>query len=1060
MLSEDSLIGRDAELRELRDAALRAAADRRGWVGLISGEPGIGKTRLAAGCADMLARAGFGCAWVSCPEDDAAPPFWVWDQLLGQLDGSGAVRAGGGEADPELARFLMLDAVAASLRQAAAARPLLLVIDDLQWADQGSRRVLAAIRGAVATLPAVVLVTCRDTEPAAAALIADVGPERTLTLGGLAPGELAASVRIATGSDVPDALVTGLHARTAGNPYFAAETVRLLRAEGRLYTSAELPAELLPDTVKAVLERRLARLPGSVTELLLVAALLGDELDPPLLSEVTTAPLTMVAAALATARAVRAAGPRGFAHPLVREVLQAQLGPADRLRWHTRIGAVLAGRYSAGTGGPAPAARHLLAAAELGGRSEPAVEFARLAAADAVRRTGYEDAVRLLSAALPLAGSGGDRGELLCELGEAAAAAGDQNRAGQAYAEAAELARRTARPELLAAAALGLAGGRGGFEVDLRDPDRVAMLKQALRAQPEGDSPVRTRLLGRLSLALAFTEATARQREALSAEAVAMARRLGDPAALAGALAARCDAIADPDHLAERRAAATEIIQLAGSSGDRTSEMLGRRLLVVALAQAADWPAVDAEAAAYARRAEQLAQPRLTWYVPLWRGARALMRGDHAQAEACASELNDRALRPDGGNAQLLALVQRYVWLMNQDRAGELDGDFAAIVALLPGDPAMVICARAFFNARRGRLAQARADLDRVAAGEVPRDGEWLHKYVQAAVAAVLADHRTAAELAYRVLTPYAGQCAVEGILAGSWGSVAAHLGLVASYLGRAGEAAAHFALAAELDEAGGPALAARTRNWAGALPDGTPADSTPADSAPADSAADETAADSAADGAADGTPADSAADDTAADSAAADRTAADSAAADRTAADDTAVFRLDGRVWTLRYGGRTVRLPDSKGLRDLAVLITRPGERTHVSELAGASGQPRADLGPMADRRALAAYRERLRGIDAGLDSLDEGSPEAGALHRERDALLAELSAAAGLGGRARTAGSPAERMRKAVTYRIRHAISQVADVHPELGRHLRASVRTGTWCGYSPERRVDWHR
>jgi hypothetical protein len=176
-------------------------------------------------------------------------------------------------------------------------------------------------------------------------------------------------------------------------------------------------------------------------------------------------------------------------------------------------------------------------------------------------------------------------------------------------------------------------------------------------------------------------------------------------------------------------------------------------------------------------------------------------------------------------------------------------------------------------------------------------------------------------------------------------------------------------------------------------------------------------------------------------------------------AADGPAVFRLDGRVWTLRYAGQTARLPDSKGLRDLAVLITRPGERTHVSELAGASGFPRSDLGPVADRRALAAYRERLCGIDAGLDSLDEGSPEAGALHRERDALLAELSAVAGLGGRTRTAGSAAERMRKAVTYRIRHAISQVADAHPELGRHLQASVRTGTWCGYSPEHPVDWH-
>jgi predicted ATPase len=382
-----------------------------------------------AECADILGRDGFGHAWVSCREDDAAPPFWVWDQLLRQLGARGTWRAGAGETDPELARFLLLDAITAGIRQAAADRPLLLVIDDLHWADQGSVRLLAAIRGVLATVPAVILGTYRDTELTASALFADIGPERTLALGGLAPGELAASVRQATGSDVPDALVTGLHARTAGNPYFAAEAVRLLRAEGRLYTSAQLPAGLLPGTVRAVLERRLARLPAQVTELLRAAALLGDELDPPLLAEVMGEPPAVVLAALATAQAARVTGPDRFAHPLVREVLQSQLGPVDRLRWQTRIGELPARRYRAGTAGPAAAAWHLLAAAELGGKAGPAVEFARLAAADATRRTGYEDALRLLESALPLTSVGTDRGEVLSELGEAALAAGDQDRA-------------------------------------------------------------------------------------------------------------------------------------------------------------------------------------------------------------------------------------------------------------------------------------------------------------------------------------------------------------------------------------------------------------------------------------------------------------------------------------------------------------------------------------------------------------------------------------------------------------------------------------------------------
>jgi hypothetical protein len=222
-------------------------------------------------------------------------------------------------------------------------------------------------------------------------------------------------------------------------------------------------------------------------------------------------------------------------------------------------------------------------------------------------------------------------------------------------------------------------------------------------------------------------------------------------------------------------------------------------------------------------------------------------------------------------------------------------------------------------------------------------------------------------------------------------------LGLLARYLGRAEDADAHFAQAAELDAAAGAALAARTREWANG-----------AGSAPG----------------------------------------------------GVAVFRLDGEVWTLRYAGRTVRLRDSKGLRDLAVLLARPGEQTHVGELTGADGLPGSDVGPVADRRALAAYRQRLRRIDAELDAVDAGAAEAGALNKEREALLAELSASTGLGGRPRVAGSLAERMRKAVTYRIRHAIARVAGAHPELGRHLRASVRTGTWCSYTPEHRVNWQR
>jgi hypothetical protein len=175
-------------------------------------------------------------------------------------------------------------------------------------------------------------------------------------------------------------------------------------------------------------------------------------------------------------------------------------------------------------------------------------------------------------------------------------------------------------------------------------------------------------------------------------------------------------------------------------------------------------------------------------------------------------------------------------------------------------------------------------------------------------------------------------------------------------------------------------------------------------------------------------------------------------------AAED-AVFRRDGEVWTLAYAGRVVRLRDAKGLRDLAALLARPGRELAVRELTGGPTTDAAGF-ELADRTAIHAYRRRLA-------DLEEECDEAAAMHDpvraeraavERDALRDELAAVTGLGGRGRRTGSDAERMRKAVGNRIRQALGRIERVHPELGRHLRVSVRTGTFCRYEPDRAVRW--
>jgi hypothetical protein len=171
------------------------------------------------------------------------------------------------------------------------------------------------------------------------------------------------------------------------------------------------------------------------------------------------------------------------------------------------------------------------------------------------------------------------------------------------------------------------------------------------------------------------------------------------------------------------------------------------------------------------------------------------------------------------------------------------------------------------------------------------------------------------------------------------------------------------------------------------------------------------------------------------------------------------AVFRRDGAVWTLSFAGRTVALPDAKGLHDLAALLAAPGREIDSVELAGAVVE-QPDTGPLLDEQARREYQRRVRELQAELAEAEYASDQRGAdrARLELEALLDELGAATGLGGRRRTAASTRERARSTVGWRIRAALARIDEVHPELGEHLRAAVRTGARCGYRPDLPVSW--
>lgn len=971
------LPGRDGELRELLGAAATALAGGRGFTALLCGEAGIGKSRLAAEFADRL---GIPVAWAACPQDGGAPPYWPWAQVLDRLGRSDALTAPDGAA-PAAARFQMFDAVAAALRASA---PVLIVLDDLHWADRPSLLLLEAIRAHLGAAPVLVLGTYRDTEPEAGA-VAAIAAERRLALRGLTAGELAPAIADATGETITPEVAATLRERTGGNPFFAAELVRLLRAEGDLAG--------VPSGVRAVLDRRLDRLPQRTEAMLRAAAVLDagttTGLDPALLAGVAGEPATQlgaVAAPAVAARLLRGDGGRSrFPHALVAETLVARTPPAQRLALHRRAARALID--------PAGVARHLLAAARLSGdpgEAERAAAAAGLAADAALAGTAYEDAVGWLTAALAIGGPA--RGQLLCALGEAALAAGDRAGATAAFAEAAVLAAKEGDAELLATAALGAAGGAAGFEIDMADPDRCTLLEAALLDLPAADSRLRCLVTARLSVALSFTGAEPRRRE-LAAAAVTMARRLAEPRTLAAALAARCDALAGPDHVDARRAMAAEIVERAGAAEDRTAELLGRRLQLVALAEAGEWPGVDREIEAYARAVERLRRPDLAWYVPLWRGSRAAMRGEPAPV----AELEAAVRRSGSSNARLLQLTQALVLGVTAGRAADVLATFDRFLDLSGYDPDAGYCTLAMLRALDGETQEAARLLAAYLDVRTPstRDSEWLPELVQAAMTAAVLGDETAAARIYPMLAPYAGIFAVEGILAGTWGSVDAHLGRLAQLLGQRDTGARHFAAAGALDSAAGSALARRTAGWARTV---------------------------------------------------------------RPAAAGVGTFTRTGEVWTVEFAGRGAQLRDSKGLRDLAVLLAAPGREVAVHELAGAAVHTGSF--ELADRTAIDAYRRRLRDLEDEVADAEETNDLARGerARAERDALIAELAAVTGLGGRPREAGSVTERLRKAVGNRIRAAIGRVEQVHPELGRHLRVSVRTGTFCRYAPEHEVRW--
>ena len=866
------LVGRESELAVLR-ASLDQACTGMGGVALLAGEPGIGKTRLAEELAAEARLRGARVLWGRCYEGEGAPPFWPWIQIIRaytrEQDPS-ALRSelGPGAADlarivpeprevlPELseprpvetaaARFRLFESVTTFLKAAATARqPLVLVLDDLHWADAPSLLLLQFLAGELRAARLLVLGTYRDLEVGCNHPLTHTLAELTRStvsqrvhLRGLGETEVARFVELIAEREAPRTVVAAVAQRTEGNPFFVTEVVRLLVAEGRLDRPETItPTSLgIPQSIRDVIGRRLASLSERCCGVLSIAAVIGREFGlAPLrmASRLSTEELFDALEEAETARVVAALSPipgsYAFSHALIRDLLYDDLPTARRLRLHQLVGEALAAHYEADADAHLTELAHHFVQAAPTGDVARAVDYARLAGNRAMALLAYEEAVSHYESALQVAELQGAPDarrhcELLLALGNALRKQGEPERATETFRRAAELARKIATPDLLVDAALGfedtvhstgLSRARfGGLSVRL--------LEEARNDLGDRDGVVRFKVLAALARAYVFA-GSASQGTELSQQAVELARRSGDPEALVSALDARRIAIWGPANLEERLAVVTEIADLAERVGDKEKALDGRLWRQHALVEKGDVWGAEAEIAEYARIAEELRQPLYRCYVPLLRASLALLKGQFAEAERFGEEALVLGRRAQSQNAAMIHAAQLLVLRREQGRIDEVADIFRGYVEQLPGAKTFQSALALIYAAldRRDEAKQMFESLAENEFGDLARSPSWflINLAFLSEVCAVLDDAPRAAVL-YRLLLPYAGQCILGASAGPCWGSAARYLGLLATTRRSWDEASGHYEVALQTNALLGarPWLAHSQHDYARAL--------------------------------------------------------------------------------------------------------------------------------------------------------------------------------------------------------------------------------------------------
>lgn len=1036
-----ALIGRDHPAGVLRAEIARATESHGGLV-LVTGEAGIGKTTLVTGAAEEAKRLGALVLNGSCWDSASAPGYWPWTQVVRGLrravgercwaamaDSALDVLLGEARGDGAADGFRLYDAVTSVLVAASQDQPVVVVLDDLHWADAASLRLLEFAAQHTWFERLLLIGTYRDVEveatdhPLRSLMLPLLAKATSVTLTGLEPDEVGTLMARTAGAEPDDALVAEVHRRTGGNPFFVEQTARLWHSGGS--------AETIAPGVADALQRRLSLLPQPVLALLTTASVLGREFHRRLLAGVASAPVPQVDRLLDQAVAARLVVVHGqgrfaFAHDLVRETLYAGLSEADRRRHHAAV--VAAAREAPSSSDrlfPADMARHaLLAGRELD--PDKAVDLLLAAAIDATGRMAIEETTTHYRRAMEIVDDRRRQAVIALELGAHLTRHQETEEGRQVLDDVSVLIRELDDDDLLARLALTLIrADHKGLRVD----ETVKVLTEA-----------HGRLCGREPGRDVTVEEMTQE---LTAHIMITARDDQDDSALLFGLWARHDAIWGPGSAAERERLTDELVLVGRRTSNPELEHYAASFKWVALLEQGD-PRYFEQYQEFLALAATGRAPSSQLASRIDQSIIATLQGRFSEAEAFIQQVISRHEGDEHPHFGDLNQLQRWARWCLEGRFGELAGLHREISR---GGYAYSRLLEAITAAQREDVGEAVRLTDLAAdVKPYPRDLEALWLRCQAHTAAISRDPERC-EAARALLLPYSGEWLVSLYGCEISGPVDLWLGRLDLAQERWHEAVDRLRGAVlSADRLRATVWATEAKSWLAIALLGRNLDGDATAATTLLSEVDEEA--------------------TALGMrqvvARVTRAREDA----RTPAAPTAEFRRDESVWTLRFDGVTTRLPDSKGLRDLHFLLGRPGSEVTAVRLLDPEGGEvvvaAKSLGGDAvlDDEAKARYRARLDELDELIDTATGLGQDAraAALDRERDALLAELRSAAGLGGRTRRLGDEAERARKTVTARIRDTLRKLDEQHPALAAHLRASVTTGSSCRYAPEDKVPW--